>query len=110
MQHRKLQNACSSTKRVLALLKGRKRTTAFLLVLIVVTSMLEITIPFLTQRLIDSIIRSVKRVDHFALPVLFTSLAAIFFSVAATRILRSVYNFNLFKTVTSTEDEVKSAA
>ncbi len=41
---------------------------------------------------------------------LFASLGAVFVSVAATRMLRSVYNYNLFKTVTATEDEVKLAA
>ncbi|HEX4770581.1 MAG TPA: ABC transporter ATP-binding protein [Bryobacteraceae bacterium] len=109
-EHRKLQNARSSAGRVLGLLKRKKGTTAVLLALILVTSTLEITIPFLTQRLIDGIIRSVKGLDHFALPALFASLAAIFVSVAATRVLRSVYNYKLFKTVTCTEDEVKGAA
>jgi ABC-type multidrug transport system fused ATPase/permease subunit len=81
-----------------------------LLILILVTSALEITVPFLTQRLIDSIIKSVKSGQQFAVIALFGSLAAIFVSVATTRILRSIYNYNLFKTVTAIEDEVKSAA
>jgi ABC-type multidrug transport system fused ATPase/permease subunit len=81
-----------------------------LLILILVTSALEITVPFLTQRLIDSIIKSVKSSQQFTVVALFGSLAAIFVSVATTRILRSIYNYNLFKTVTAIEDEVKSAA
>src|SRR5439155_6957142 len=61
-----LQNARSSAGRVLRLLANRKGTTALLIALILVTSTLEITIPFLTQRLIDGIIRSVKGIDRFA--------------------------------------------
>jgi len=95
---------------VLQLLKPRWATSIFLLILILVTSALEITVPFLTQRLIDSIIKSVKSSQQFTVVALFGSLAAIFVSVATTRILRSIYNYNLFKTVTAIEDEVKSAA
>jgi ABC-type multidrug transport system fused ATPase/permease subunit len=109
-RRRRFRNATSSVGRVLLLLKKKRATTAILLVLISVTTTLEITVPFLTQRLIDGIIRSVRGVDHFALNALFGSLFAIFASVAVTRVLRSVYNYNLFKTVTAIEDEVKSAA
>jgi ABC-type multidrug transport system fused ATPase/permease subunit len=93
---------------VLLLLGRKKGTAAFLLFLILLTSTLEIAVPFLTQRLIDGILRSVRGVAHFAMPTLFASLAAIFLSVATTRVLRSIYNFNLFRTVTATEDEVKN--
>ena len=108
--HRSFQNAYPSVIRILLLLKRRRATAALLLVLIFITSTFEIAVPFLTQRLIDGIIRSVKGVDHFVLATLFESLFAIFALVAATRVLRSVYNYKLFKTVTATEDELKSAA
>jgi ABC-type multidrug transport system fused ATPase/permease subunit len=110
MHHRKPQNARSSVGRVLLLLKKRRATTAVLLVLILVTSTLDIVIPFLTQQLLDGIMRAVKGIDQFALTALLASLAGIFISVAATRLLRSVYNYNLFKSITSIEDEIKGAA
>jgi ABC-type multidrug transport system fused ATPase/permease subunit len=110
MSQPQLRNARASIARVLRLLQRRKSTTAFLLALILLTSVLEITVPFLTQRLIDGIIRSVKGGNHFALQSLIASLAAIFASVATTRVLRSIYNYRLFVTVTSTEDEIKGNA
>jgi ABC-type multidrug transport system fused ATPase/permease subunit len=97
-------------RRVLLLLRQKKATTAFLLALILITSTLDIAVPFLTQRLIDGIILSVKGAHDFRLQALFGSLAAIFVSVAATRVLRSMYNYRLFKTATSLEDQIKSAA
>jgi ABC-type multidrug transport system fused ATPase/permease subunit len=110
MHYRRLKKTNASVGRILLLLRRRKGTALFLLVLILLTSALEITTPFLTQRLIDGIIRSVKGANHFTLPTFFASLFAIFTSVATTRVLRSVYNYNLAKTITSTEDQVKSAA
>ncbi|HEX6544679.1 MAG TPA: hypothetical protein VF023_00140, partial [Bryobacteraceae bacterium] len=95
---------------MLLLLNKRRATTAILLVLILITSTLDIVIPFLTQRLLDGIMRAVKGIDQFAITALLASLAGIFVSVAATRLLRSVYNYNLFKAITSIEDEIKGAA
>lgn len=91
-------------------MKRRLGITACLLLLILITSALDIAVPFITQRLIDGIVRSVKGPGHFAMHALFASLAAIFLAVATTRILRSIYNYRLFRTVTGLEDEVKCAA
>ena len=102
--------APSSAWRVFSLLRNRLPATALLLVLILITSALDIAIPFFTQHLIDGIVRGVSGVRQFALPMLFISLAAIFASVATARVLRSVYNYRLFKTAAGIEDEIKSAA
>jgi ABC-type multidrug transport system fused ATPase/permease subunit len=110
MQIRAIRRARSPIGRVLRLLGQRKATTACLLALILITSTLDIAVPFLTQRLIDSIVRSVKGAAHFTLPALFASLAAIFISVAVNRVLRSFYNYRLFQTATSLEDQIKSSA
>jgi ABC-type multidrug transport system fused ATPase/permease subunit len=102
--------ARSPLGRVLLLLRQKRATTAALLSLILITSTLDITVPFLTQHLIDGIVSAVK--SHLGLPLetLLTSLVTIFASVAATRVLRSVYNYRLFKTIASIEDQIKTAA
>lgn len=100
----------SSAWRVLLLLRQKRTTTIALLLLILVTSSLDIAVPFLTQHLIDNIVQSVRSARQFALNGLFLSLAAIFVSVATTRVLRSVYNYRLFQTMAGLEDQVKSAA
>ena len=110
MEYSRPPKASSSFARVLSLLRHKQATAFWLLVLILVSSTLDITIPFLTQRLLDGIIRSVKQVDHFTLRSLFVSLTTIFFSVAATRVLRSIYNYRLFKSMAALEDQVKNAA
>jgi ABC-type multidrug transport system fused ATPase/permease subunit len=102
--------AQSRCGRVLLLLKQRRATTVFLLGLILVTSSLEITVPFLTQHLVDGVVQTVRSAHSLTIFGLLVSLAAIFLSVAATRVLRSVYNYRLFRTVTSLEDEIKTAA
>ena len=104
------QKARSSAWRVLLLLRQKRTTTIALLLLIFITSSLDIAVPFLTQHLIDNIVQSVRSARQFALNGLFLSLAAIFASVAATRVLRSVYNYRLFQTMAGLEDKVKSAA
>jgi ABC-type multidrug transport system fused ATPase/permease subunit len=96
--------------RVLLLLKQSRTTSIFLLALILITSTLDITVPFITQHLIDALVQSVKGAGKLPLHLLFMSLAGIFVSVAATRVIRSVYNYRLFKTVAALEDNIKSAA
>ena len=110
MQKNGLAHSPSSAWRVFSLLRRRMPTAALLLGFILVTSSLDIAIPFFTQHLIDGIVRSVSGVRAFAVSMLFSSLAAIFVSVATARALRSFYNYRLFKTIAAIEDEIKSAA
>ena len=100
----------SSALRVFSLLRRRRSTAVLLLGLILATSSLDIAIPFFTQHLIDGIVRAVSGVGAFAVSMLFSSLAAIFVSVATARALRSFYNYRLFKTIAAIEDQIKSAA
>lgn len=104
------QRPHSSTWRVLLLLRHKQITVLGLFALILITSSLDIAVPFVTQHLIDSIVQSVRNSHQFAMHVMFLSLAAIFGSVAATRVLRAVYNYRLFQTMAGLEDQVKSAA
>jgi ABC-type multidrug transport system fused ATPase/permease subunit len=102
--------APSPARRVFCVLRHRLPAVALLLGLILVTSGLDIAAPFFTQRLIDGIAWSLSGTRQFAQWILFTSLAGIFVSVAASRLLRSVYNYRLYKTAASLEDEIKSTA
>src|SRR3954447_18300944 len=102
--------ARSPLGRVLLLLKQKRNTTVFLLSLILITSTLEITVPFVTQHLIDGILGAVRSHRGMAVQNLIFSQAIILVSVAVMRATRSFYNFRLFQTVSGLEDSVKSRA
>ena len=96
--------------KVIALLGKHRRTLAGLAVLIVVASSLDIAVPFLTQRLIDSILRSLKTQQGGYMQTLLGAAVAIFAATVTTRILRSFYNYRLVLAASKAEDDVKTAA
>jgi ABC-type multidrug transport system fused ATPase/permease subunit len=96
--------------KVIALLGKHRRTLAGLAVLIVVASSLDIAVPFLTQRLIDSILRSLKTQQGGYVQTLLGAAVAIFAATVTTRILRSFYNYRLVLAASKAEDDVKTAA
>jgi subfamily B ATP-binding cassette protein MsbA len=98
-------------RRVLTLLRNHVWMVVSLAGLVAITAALDITVPFLSQRLIDRVIRSLQ-LPHAegVYRWVFVAGGAIFTATALTRILRSFYNYRLFRTVTAIEDKVKSAA
>lgn len=96
--------------KIVALLKGQGLGLAGLVVLITVAAGLDITVPFLTRELIDQIIRSLRTSAAASLRVLVWSAVGIFAATALTRLLRSFYNYRLFRTAAQSEDRVKNAA
>ncbi len=96
--------------KVISLLSKHRRTLAGLLALILVASSLELAVPFLTQRLIDQILHSLRSNRAGAVHFLIVAAAAIFFATATTRLLRSFYNYRLVLAASQAEDEVKNAA
>ena len=96
--------------KVISLLGKHRRTVAGLLALILVASGLDISVPFLTQRLIDQILHSFGTDRSSAVHILITAAVAIFLATASTRLLRSFYNYRLVLAASQAEDEVKNAA
>ncbi len=96
--------------RVLSLLGSHRKTVAGLSVLIVVTSCLEIAVPFLTKGIIDKILRSLTAPETSSLRTLVISAISIFLVAVATRLLRSFYNYQSVRAASEAEDEAKNAA
>jgi ATP-binding cassette, subfamily B, bacterial MsbA len=96
--------------KVMFLLARHRRKLAGLSVLILVAAGLDLAIPFVTRGLIDQIIRALRGNEQGSLRALITAGLTIFAATISTRVLRSFYNYHLFRTVTQCEDEVKNAA
>jgi ABC-type multidrug transport system fused ATPase/permease subunit len=96
--------------RVVSLFFGRKRIVLLLLGLVVAAAGFDIAIAFLTQGVIDSLVKHLKSPTGYPVRVLLTSAAAILAATALTRAIRSLYNYQLFRTVTRIEDELKHRA
>ncbi len=96
--------------RLFRLLRPKSRQLLCLLALIVVAASLDVAVPFFAQHLIDGIVHSLGHEYAPALRMLLLSACAIFVATATTRVVRSVYNFQLFKTMAQVEDRLKTAA
>lgn len=86
------------------------RTLAGLLVLILIAAGLDIAVPFLTREVIDNVVRALRSAAAGSVRTLILAALAIFAATAITRLLRSFYNYRLFRTAAQCEDEVKNAA
>jgi len=94
----------NSTIRVLALLKGHTKIVAFLISLVVIAAGFDIVVPFISQRLIDTLIQFLKNGGPAPTSVLLVSAIAILVFTVLNRVIKSNYDFRLFKLVTSIED------
>jgi ABC-type multidrug transport system fused ATPase/permease subunit len=103
-------NSRSTLRRVLSLLKDHKGGTILLVVLIVASSLLEVFVPFLTQRLIDVVVLALRSGRVVTFQTLLQSGLFIFVSVAVARVLRGVYNYRSFRLMGQVEDDIKSSA
>jgi glucan exporter ATP-binding protein len=92
------------------LLKDHKGGTILLVVLIVASSLLEVFVPFLTQRLIDVVVLALRSGRVVTFQRLLQSGLFIFVSVAVARVLRGVYNYRSFRLMGQVEDDIKSSA
>ncbi|MDX2154533.1 MAG: ABC transporter ATP-binding protein [Bryobacteraceae bacterium] len=98
--------------RTLRLLAARRRASLLLLALAAGAAGLEICVPFITQRLIDQLTPLLGHAGGrermgFTLAA---SALGILAAVSGMRALRSLYNYKLFQTATSIEDEIKCVA
>jgi ABC-type multidrug transport system fused ATPase/permease subunit len=96
--------------RILKLFRRRKKTVAFLILLIVFWSALDIAVPFISQKLIDGILAYLKNGSGSPLNTLFLAAMGILIATILSQVARSTYNYHLFTTVTQVEDEVRNRA
>ena len=96
--------------RSVALFSTRKKMALLLAGLIVLAASLDIAIPFITRRLIDTLIVSFQSPGVSARRVLIGSAIAILLATVLTRAVRSLYSYCLFKTTTELEDETRFRA
>src|SRR5512132_1697191 len=96
--------------RSVALFSTRKKMALLLAGLIVLAAALDIAIPFITRRLIDTLIVSFQSPGVSARRVLIGSAIAILLATLLTRAVRSLYSYCLFKTTTELEDETRFRA
>jgi len=104
------QNASSVLRRVFTLLGGARHTFILLFFVVLTASGIDIAVPFLTRQVIDRLVDSLKHSSSSTFTTLITSAAFIFAGTIVTRVLRSVYNYRLFKAVAKIEDRIKTAA
>src|SRR3954451_9619426 len=96
--------------KVLALLSGHRRTIVALSLLVCVTAALDVAVPFLTRQVIDGVVRSLQSAKADSLRSLLLAAGSILAITLTTRLLRTVYNYRLFRVVSEAEDEVKNEA
>lgn len=100
----------TSSLRVAALFLERKRIAGFLVALVVLAAGFEIAVPFIIQHLIDTLIGFFKSPARNPMQVLLAPAAGILAATVLTRVVKSVYDYHLFKTSTSLEDQIKNRA
>jgi ABC-type multidrug transport system fused ATPase/permease subunit len=96
--------------RVLSLFARHRLAVLGLALLVTLTAALDIAVPFITRGVIDGVVRALQSTKTGSYRSLLLAAGAIFALTAVTRILRSVYNYRLFRLVSHAEDEVKNAA
>jgi ATP-binding cassette, subfamily B, bacterial MsbA len=96
--------------KIISLLSRHRWTLVGLSALISITACLDIAVPFFARRVIDQIVGSLSGQQGHAMRTLAVSVTGIFAVTAATRMLRSFYNYRLYRAASQCEDEVKNAA
>lgn len=96
--------------RVLALLAPHRLAVAGLALLVTVTAGLDIAVPFITRGVIDGVVRALQSTKADSYRSLLLAAVSIFVLTAVTRVLRSLYNYRLFRLVSNAEDDAKNAA
>ncbi len=96
--------------KVMSLLARYRVTLAALALLVLIAAALDLATPFITRGIIDQIIRALQGKQQTPFTRLIVAAAAIFAATTFTRLLRSFYNYRLFRTASQCEDEVKNAA
>ncbi|MEK7585840.1 MAG: ABC transporter ATP-binding protein [Patescibacteria group bacterium] len=100
----------STLRRLAFYLKDYKKTVIFLLVLITISQVASIAVPFISKILIDSLIQFIKNGGILPWTTLIYSAVGILVVSLISSITQSSYNYNLFTMVTRLEDNIKNKA
>lgn len=103
-------NEKSLAWKIVSLLGSHRWTLIGLSALIFITAGLDIAVPFITRRVINEVVHALSGRQQEAIATLAISAIGIFVATAATRLLRSFYNYRLYHAASQCEDEVKNAA
>lgn len=100
----------STLRRIISFLKDRKKTIIFLIVIITLSQIAVIAIPFISKIIIDSLTKFIKEGGDMPLStIIYSSLGILVISFFGN-MLQANYNYNLFEVVTKVEDQVKNRA
>ena len=89
----------------------RKKTVVLLVLLITVSQVASIIVPFVTKNLIDALTAFIKKADG-VIPwhtLIWCAVGILVFSLISS-ILESLYNYHLFLMTTKVEDKVRRLA
>lgn len=98
------------TIRILELFKSRKKVVLIMAVFVVAATGLDLSVPLISQKLIDRLIDFFKTGGTPPFIFLLLSAGGILVATILSRVFNSLYNYNLYKTVTKAEDEARHAA
>lgn len=94
--------------RILHLFSSKRKRISFLLLLVTCATAFDLAIPFISQKLLDTMIRFFKGEIQAPTHVLTLSAIGILVATLLNRVIKSWYDYRLFTTVTSFEDEMRT--
>ena len=100
----------SAIRRVIALVKDRKKSVIFLFWLVVVSQASNISVPFISRFLIDTLTGFLRNGGVLPWNIIIYSALGILVATLVTSVIQSSYNYHLFKLVTDLEDRASNAA
>lgn len=98
------------TLRILSLLRAYKRSALFLITLVFLATIFDIAVPFMVQRLIDRLLDFLRHGGGDPTLLLIWLSGGILIATILSYGLRSLYDYNLFTTVTQFEDSIRKQA
>lgn len=87
-----------------------RRTLLVLVLCVAIMAAADITVPFITQKLIDGLIAAIKSGQALPFGFLGEVAAGILLATVTSRVFHSLYNYRLFVAVTRFEDKLRFRA
>ena len=100
----------STLRRIGSFVKDRKKTIVFSFLLILLSQVASIVVPFISKNLIDALGGYIKSPGTLPLSTLLYCAIGILVTTLISNALQSSYNYNLFEIATKIEDEIKNQA
>ena len=100
----------SPLRRIFKLLADRKAEVAFSACLVVGATALDITVPFISQHLIDTLIRFFTSRGAAPVQTVIFAASGIFLATLGASAFNSTYGYRMFKLATSIQDKMKNRA